>query len=111
MAALLLAPASLLIGAISGLGYLGLVVAAVALDFAVQLNMVLGQREVYALDPHSRARLNAVFMTSIFVGGAVGSMMASPLYERFGWSTALYTAALLPVLALLVFVVKHRNAR
>lgn len=111
LAALLLAPASLLIDAISGLGYLGLVVAAVALDFAVQLNMVLGQREVYALDPHSRARLNAVFMTSIFVGGAVGSMMASPLYERFGWSTALYTAALLPVLALLVFVVKHRNAR
>ncbi|HWH89438.1 MAG TPA: MFS transporter [Pseudomonas sp.] len=104
LVALLLAPLSLLIAALPGSGYVWLVVCAVLLDFAVQLNMVLGQREVYALDPHSRARLNAVYMTSIFVGGALGSLIASPLYEHFGWNLAAVAVAVLPALALVLFL-------
>lgn len=104
LVALLLAPLSLLIAALPGSGYVWLVVCAVLLDFAVQLNMVLGQREVYALDPHSRARLNAVYMTSIFVGGALGSLVASPLYEHFGWNLSAVAVAVLPALALALFL-------
>ncbi|QXI18221.1 MFS transporter [Pseudomonas hamedanensis] len=104
LVALLLAPVSLLIAALPGSGYVWLVVCAVLLDFAVQLNMVLGQREVYALDPHSRARLNAVYMTSIFVGGALGSLIASPLYEHFGWNLSAVLVAVLPALALALFL-------
>ncbi|WP_426199317.1 MFS transporter [Pseudomonas sp. DC3200b2] len=107
LAGLILAPVALLIASIPGVGYFGLVAAAIILDFAVQLNMVLGQREVYALDPNSRARLNAVFMTSIFVGGALGSLIASPLYEQLDWASAIGMAALIPALALLTFVLKH----
>lgn len=104
--ALLLAPLSLAIGALPGAGYLWLVVCAVALDFAVQLNMVLGQREVYALDPHGRARINAVYMTSIFVGGAFGSLVASPLYEAVNWSWFAVAAALIPATATLLFLLR-----
>lgn len=107
--ALVLAPVALLIGGVPGLGYLGLVAAAIALDFAVQLNLVLGQREVYALDANSRARLNAVFMTSVFVGGALGSLLASPIYEHFGWATTVLCAAAIPTLALLIFLTKKTN--
>lgn len=111
LAGLILAPVALLIASIPGVGYFGLVAAAIILDFAVQLNMVLGQREVYALDPNSRARLNAVFMTSIFVGGALGSMIASPFYEQLGWASAIGMAALIPAMALLAFVLKHTGRR
>ncbi|WP_263263468.1 MFS transporter [Pseudomonas sp. RIT-PI-S] len=104
--ALLLAPVALLMGTLPGGGYLWLVASAVLLDFAVQLNMVLSQREVYALDPHSRARLNAVYMTSLFVGGALGSLLASPLYEHFGWATSASLAALLPGLALALYLLR-----
>ncbi|MEX3776624.1 MFS transporter [Pseudomonas sp. MYb118] len=110
LVALLLAPAALLIGALPGSSYLWLVVCAVLLDFAVQLNMVLGQREVYAIDPHSRARLNAVYMTSIFVGGALGSLVASPLYEHFGWHLSAVAVALLPTLALVMFLGRKAHA-
>lgn len=110
LVALLLAPAALMIAALPGSGYLWLVVCAVLLDFAVQLNMVLGQREVYAIDPHSRARLNAVYMTSIFVGGALGSLVASPLYEHFGWHLSAMTVALLPMLALVLFLGRKADA-
>ncbi len=108
LAALVLAPVSLIVGSLSGSGWLWMVVTAVALDFAVQLNMVLGQREVYALDPHSRARLNAVYMTSIFVGGALGSLIASPLYEQVGWALFACMAALPPLAALILFILRPR---
>ncbi|MCU1720475.1 MFS transporter [Pseudomonas sp. 5P_5.1_Bac1] len=108
--ALLLAPLALLAGALPGAGWWWMVVTAVLLDFAVQLNMVLGQREVYALDPHSRARLNAVYMTSIFVGGALGSLIASPLYETLGWTAFVVLSAILPGLALLKFMLRAGGA-
>ncbi|QMV61972.1 MFS transporter [Pseudomonas berkeleyensis] len=92
----------------AGLGWIGLIATAIVLDFAVQMSMVLGQRSIYALEPQSRARLNALYMTSIFVGGAIGSALASPVYERFGWSGTAMLAAGLPLLALLVFIGKEK---
>ena len=41
-------------------GVYGLVVTGIALDFAVQMSMVVGQREIYALHAESRNRLNAL---------------------------------------------------
>lgn len=103
--ALMLAPVAFLLG-LSKPGYsvIGLAITGVLLDFAVQMSMVLGQRAIYALDPASRGRLNALYMTSIFVGGAIGSALASGLYERHGWEGVITLGAGLPVLALLVFV-------
>ena len=49
-------------------GVIFMALTGVLLDFAVQMNMVLGQRAVYTIDPHSRGRLNALYMTSIFIG-------------------------------------------
>ncbi|UZE31670.1 MFS transporter [Pseudomonas asplenii] len=84
---------------------IGLAVTGVVLDFAVQMNMVLGQRSVYALDAASRGRLNALYMTSIFIGGAIGSALASSLYEQGGWAAIMVLGSALPLVALLSFMV------
>jgi predicted MFS family arabinose efflux permease len=103
--ALLLAAASSLPMLISpSWGIAGLVITGVVLDFGVQMNMVLGQREIYTLDPASRNRLNALYMTSIFIGGSVGSSIASLLYEHGGWTWVALTCTLFPGLALLHFL-------
>lgn len=81
-------------------GVVGLVATGIILDFAVQMNMVLGQREIYALHAASRNRLNALYMTSIFVGGAFGSALASPLYEHGGWPLVAGAATAFPLIAL-----------
>ncbi|WP_261534905.1 MFS transporter, partial [Burkholderia multivorans] len=85
---------------VHGAGLYGLVVTGIVLDFAVQMNMVLGQREIYALHAASRNRLNALYMTSIFIGGAVGSALASPLYEHGGWPLVAAVAGAFPIVAL-----------
>ncbi len=87
----------------------GLALTGVLLDFAVQMNMVLGQRIIYGLDATSRARLNALYVTSIFVGGAVGSAIASSLYEAGGWSLIVKVGCAIPLLALVGFLLNSRR--
>ncbi|MFM0481384.1 MFS transporter [Paraburkholderia strydomiana] len=89
-------------------GVFGLVATGIILDFAVQMNMVLGQREIYALHAASRNRLNALYMTSIFVGGASGSALASPLYQHGEWPLVAAVATAFPVVALIHYLVIGR---
>lgn len=111
LVALVLAPLAFALTLASPLAaVVGLVLCAVLLDFAVQLNMVLGQREVYALEQNSKARLNALYMTSIFIGGASGSAIASPIYESFGWQGAALAGGAFPALALLLALWFGRRA-
>lgn len=90
-------------------GVFGLVVTGITLDFAVQMNMVLGQREIYALHASSRNRLNALYMTSIFVGGAIGSALASTLFERGGWTLVAGVALVFPLIAFVHFLFVGRT--
>lgn len=103
---------ALLLGALSFLpglvhpaySVIGLAITGVVLDFCVQTSMVLGQRTVYALDAASRSRLNALYMTSIFIGGAIGSAVASPLFDHGGWTWVLIAGTALPLIALLALL-------
>ncbi len=81
----------------------------IVLDASVQTTMVQGQRVIYALDPKSRGRINGLYMASIFIGGAVGSALASPLYARFGWSGIAMAAGGIPLIGLLVFLLSPRE--
>jgi predicted MFS family arabinose efflux permease len=106
--AMLLAALSFLPALIhSPYGVISLAVTGILLDFAVQMNMVLGQRAVYMLDANSRARLNGLYMTSIFMGGAMGSAIASTVYERGGWTAVVWVGSSLPLLALMFFGIRH----
>ncbi|EZP65094.1 MFS transporter [Pseudomonas sp. P7] len=88
---------------------IGLAVTGVVLDFCVQMNMVLGQRAIYALDANSRSRLNALYMTSIFIGGAFGSAIASSVYEHGGWLGVMLVGSAFPLVALLRFLSASRR--
>ena len=88
---------------------IGLAVTGVVLDFCVQMNMVLGQRTIYALDANSRSRLNALYMTSIFIGGAFGSAIASSVYEHGGWLGVMLVGSAFPLVALLRFLSTSRQ--
>ena len=96
-----------------GWGVAGLVATGIVLDFAVQMNMVLGQREIYALNASSRNRLNALYMTSIFIGGSIGSACAGPLYAYGGWQAVAAPGVIFPALALMhyLFIGRPHAAR
>lgn len=108
--AMVLAPLAFWVAAVHpAYSVIGLAITGVLLDFAVQMNMVLGQRSIYALDASSRGRLNALYMTSIFLGGALGSSLASSLYERGGWGAIVLLGSALPLLALACLLFNARR--
>jgi len=109
-AAMVAAAASFLPGLVEGRAALyGLALTGIVLDFAVQMNMVLGQRAIYALDAASRARLNALYMTSIFAGGALGSAVASTLYTQVGWHGVVATGSGLALVSLAALALASRR--
>ncbi|MDF1484378.1 MFS transporter [Ramlibacter sp. H39-3-26] len=63
----------------------GLVAAALVLDAAVQVCQVLSLRSIYMLAPELRGRLNGLFMTMVFVCGAVASGLSTAVYTLAGW--------------------------
>jgi predicted MFS family arabinose efflux permease len=69
-----------------GLGIL--VLAAIALDFAVSGNLVLGQRAIYALGAEVRGRVNGLYMATFFLGGAAGSALGAWSFAHGGWQAA-----------------------
>lgn len=78
-----------------------LAAAGVTLDVGMASHQVSSQHQIFALRPNARARLNGVFMGSVFAGGAVGSALAGVLYRHDGWGGVTVAAAILPALGLL----------
>lgn len=80
----------------------GLVIGCILLDFAVQSVLVSNQHIVYALRPEARARLNTIFMGSMFLGGAAGAAAATAAWNFGGWSAVAILGISLAIIALLV---------
>jgi predicted MFS family arabinose efflux permease len=89
----------------SGVALSLLVAAAIAVDFGVQANLVFGYRAIFALAPEARGRLNGVYLSTAFVGGAIGSALGAWAYARGGWPLACGVGLTLPTLALARFLV------
>lgn len=62
-----------------------LIVGTLGFDFGIQASLVGHQTLMYGLDPAARSRLNALLLTSMFIGMAAGSALASALLAQFGW--------------------------
>jgi len=90
-----------------------LALAAIALDAAMQGNHIIGQRLIYGIDPHARGRLNAAYMTSIFLAGSCGSLLAGITYFYGGWPLTAATGVASGLALLAYFATERRglNAR
>jgi predicted MFS family arabinose efflux permease len=100
----LAAVALVLAGYGSGLLVL-LALAGVLLDLATQGHQVFSQREIYGLRPEARARVNTVFMTTVFLGGALGSALAGAVGDAYGWRGATLLGAALAAAGLVIWAV------
>lgn len=83
------------------------VLAGIILDFAVSANLVLGQRVIFGLSPEFRSRLNGLYMTTFFCGGAIGSALGAWVYTYYGWVGASTVGITFGVIALVYFLTER----
>ncbi|MEV6159601.1 MFS transporter [Nonomuraea sp. NPDC052129] len=84
-----------------------LLVGVIVLDLAHQAVLNSSQNVLYALRPEARNRINSAFMTSLFVGGAVGSALASAVWANSGWTGVCVLGATLSAGTLVLWILER----
>ena len=87
----------------------GLVIAALLVDGAVQVCQVLSIRSLYMLAPELRGRLNALFMTFVFLCAALASFGSAAIYSVHGWVGVCVLGGGLALLGLLAYATEFRS--
>ena len=70
----------------AGASMVFLVLGVIVLDIGVQSGLVANQTRAFAVDPKAQGRINSLYMTATFSGGALGVMASGWLMTRYGWS-------------------------
>jgi len=87
----------------------GLIVGVILLDLGSQTMLTSCQAIVQSLRPEARSRLNTIYMTCYFLGGAAGSALGSSGWGFGGWACVCAIGVLLLLSALVVFLLTSRN--
>jgi predicted MFS family arabinose efflux permease len=79
-----------------------LALATVGFDLGVQASLISHQTIIYGIAPEARSRLNAVLMTSVFVGMSAGGALGAQALAAWGWTGVVAVAVVASVGALAV---------
>jgi predicted MFS family arabinose efflux permease len=79
-----------------------LVLGVIVLDIGVQSGLVSNQTRAFAVDPKAQGRINSLYMTATFFGGAVGAAVSGWLMARYGWSGIVVFGVVLGLIALAI---------
>lgn len=94
-------------GAASSLA--AMVVAGIILDAASQVHLVTGQRAIFTLAPEVRSRLNALYMSLFFFGGAIGSAVSGVAVTYGGVALVSFIGFSITALAAVMFATEFRR--
>ncbi|SMC06817.1 Predicted arabinose efflux permease, MFS family [Sulfobacillus thermosulfidooxidans DSM 9293] len=86
-----------------------LIVGIILLDLGVQAGQISNQSRIYALRPDARARVNTVYMVTYFLGGSIGSGIASLAWAHAQWTGVTFTALGLLSVAIITHLASLRQ--
>lgn len=84
----------------------GLIVGLILLSLGVQVTTVSNQALLYKLPEDKHSRLNALFITFYFVGGAVGSFLGAYGWRVWQWNGVCAVGLLLSIIAFSSFLAR-----
>jgi predicted MFS family arabinose efflux permease len=83
-----------------------LVLLAICIDAAMQTTQIVSRRIIFAVPPETRGRVNALYMTCLFTGGAIGSVLGTITYDWGGWMATAIAGGVIGVLVLMLTAVR-----
>ncbi|HJT73807.1 MAG TPA: MFS transporter, partial [Chitinophaga sp.] len=85
-------------------------VTVILLDIGIQASQVTNIAIIYSLDHKANSRINTVYMTSYFIGGALGAYVAIQCWNIGGWGWATSFMVLLSILSVVnVVTTDYKN--
>ncbi len=105
---LLLIVISFIIFFFSGNSIVGLIIGVIVLDMGVQATHISNQSLIFALNPQARNRINTVYMVTYFIGGGIGTYLASVAWGYDQWTGVCLVGVALSILAVIVHLFSHK---
>jgi predicted MFS family arabinose efflux permease len=107
--AVLTLAAFLVFGLFGGHSLVALAVGVLLIDIGINTALIANQTRVYALAPGARGRINTVFFTAIFVGGALGASAGTRAFAAGGWPALCAVGGAFAAASLLVPLLEPRD--
>ncbi|MDB5025980.1 MAG: transporter permease [Mucilaginibacter sp.] len=86
----------------------GLIIGVIVLDMGVQATHISNQSLIFALHPRARNRINTIYMVSYFIGGGMGTYLASLAWDHYKWPGVCAVGVSLSVIAVIVHLFSHK---
>jgi predicted MFS family arabinose efflux permease len=87
----------------------GLVIGVIIMDMGVQATHISNQAIILALKPEARNRINTIYMVSYFVGGALGTFLASRIWDSYQWTGICVLGIVLSSIAIVVHLLTRKT--
>ncbi|MGZ3763233.1 MAG: MFS transporter [Mucilaginibacter sp.] len=108
---LLLIIISFIVFVFSGHSIAGLIIGVIILDMGVQATHISNQSLIYALRPEARNRINTVYMVTYFIGGGIGTWLASQAWDSCSWAGVCVVGMILSLTAIIFHLINHKNVQ
>jgi len=99
-----------LIGGPGATGYIALIAGVLLIDLALQAVHLINQSIIFSKHPEATNRVNTIYMTSYFIGGSLGTVIASIAWEHFQWTGVTLVGAGFALLMLAGHLLFYRHA-
>lgn len=88
----------------AGETYWGLIVGVILVDLGVQSSHIMNQTNYFLIKSNAVNRLNTVYMVCYFIGGSLGTWLASIAWQYAQWEGVCFVGAAFGLLALIAHV-------
>lgn len=95
--------------ALGGTSLLALLAGIILVDLGVWGAQVSNQSLIYRLRPHAQSRITTIYMTSYFIGGAIGSATSAILYTKEGWIATCVLGAAFGLIAIIFWLAERHS--
>lgn len=95
----------------AGETYWGLIFGVILVDLGVQSSHIMNQTNYFLIKSNAVNRLNTVYMVSYFIGGSLGTWLASIAWQYAQWSGVCFVGAAMAILALTVHLIFSKRIK
>lgn len=82
--------------------YVGIIIGIFIIDIGMQCIQLSNQTTIFSLSPKAANRINTIFMTTYFIGGSIGTLLAGIFWHWFGWQGVVGTGITLATCSFMI---------